>query len=224
MRVIEFLTVRGDGDVLKSKVDTDHGPCRRHRGQVYILAVDSNIVYPTFGLLYSRRKDFSLDLLADAAIHVADFREPNALPGDSDGSSMIVLCLETWNIPFLGFELWVANTAASLEPSKEVFVGPIEVFKRRLQRGRIHFFEPRKFLLKSCKLLTALFIRKARSGFLVGGLSPIQEAIEHISAIPKGLSHQFFLCFCRIESKSVAIFHLCVHLPIRHSFGSQYIV
>ena len=229
-RVIEPLSIRSDCKVLESKVDADYGIRCRYRFNVYVvyvLTADGNEVLATLGLLYGGREDFPLDLFADAAIYVPDFRETDTASYNGD-RAFVIGRLEGQCIPLLRFEMRIPDPAPGLETIEEVFVSGVKVSERSLQRGEIHLFEPRKLFLESSEFSAALFVRESFPGFFVGSFPPIQEVVEHIPTATKGLSHQYFLLLCRVDSKLVAILHICVHLleidiyiiPHLHFYGN----
>ena len=171
-RVVKLIFIGSDGEVLESEVDTDHGTRCRERLQNYVLAVDGHEVFATLGLLHCSRENISFDLLADAAIHVPDFREADAPSYDGD-SAVVVDRFEAGDVPFLGFETWIPNPTPSLQAAEEIFVGGIEASERRLQGGSIHLSEPMKFLLESGKLSTTFLVGNTFSGLFIGGLPSV---------------------------------------------------
>ena len=93
MEVVVLHTIRCDSQILDSEVYADNSSCRRKRRQLHIFAVDGNVVFAALGLPYRCRKDFSLDLFADAAIYKANFWKADAPPYYGD-RPMVVLGLK----------------------------------------------------------------------------------------------------------------------------------
>ena len=176
------LSIRSGNQCFQPKVDTNRRTCGGQLFDIGVRAANTHKVFAASGFGHGGGQDSSLHWSRYLALHPACLRELDGCVRHLDVLLGVIRRLGA----LLALELRSAGFPALRQSSEEVPIGGVQVLDRRLQRNRVHLFEPGVGGLESREPLYHLFPAERLPGILVEHHPGRQRVVVHEPAAAKG--------------------------------------